>query len=69
MDSATENVVFKNALSDNSSSAAKRLPQSALIVSDHRTVLAAHSKLAGQCVTLCHMVQPILWTGVLKGKL
>lgn len=68
MDASTEKTVFKKAVSDTSSNASKSLPQTALVVSDHRTVLAAHGKLPGQCVTLCHMVQPILWTGTLKGK-
>lgn len=70
MDSSTEKAVFKSTISDTRSGyASKRLPQTALIVSDHRTILAAHWKLPGQCVTLCHMVQPIQWTGILRGKI
>lgn len=68
MDSLTEKAVFKYAISDIFSTS-KSLPQTALVVSDYRTVLAVHWKLPGQCITLCHMVQPILWTGVLKGKI
>lgn len=66
MDSPTEKAVFKYEINDSSCNASKRLPQTALVVSDSRTVLAAHCKLPGQCVTLCHMIQPILWTGILK---
>lgn len=64
-----EKAVFKSVISDSRTNASKRLPQTALVVSDQRTVLVAHWKLPGQCITLCHMVQPIQWTGILRGKI
>lgn len=67
MDASAEKAVFNNTISD-SFNTSEGLPQTAFVVSDHKTVLAVHWKLPGQCITLCHMVQPILWTGILKGK-
>ena len=68
MDSATEEALFDNAAPPRICNASKSPPSAALVVSGHKTVMAAHCKLPGLCVAVCHMVQPILWIGVLEGN-
>ncbi|KAG0724527.1 hypothetical protein GWK47_040430 [Chionoecetes opilio] len=66
IDSATEKALFSHAIPAWSCGASSSAPPVALVVSGCRTVLAAHWKLPGVCVAVCSMIQPILWTGILK---
>ncbi|KAK8405890.1 hypothetical protein O3P69_006953 [Scylla paramamosain] len=66
MDTAIEKALFKNTVPVTNSIGSRNAPSAALVVCGLGTVMAAHCKLPGQCVAVCHMVQSILWTGILE---
>ncbi|XP_045129376.1 uncharacterized protein LOC123515050 [Portunus trituberculatus] len=66
LDTAIEKALFKNSVPFTKSSGSRNTPSAALVVCGLGTVMAAHCKLPGQCVAVCHMVQSILWTGILE---
>lgn len=68
LDAVIEEALFGNAVPTHNNNASKSAPPAALVLSGLRTVIAAHCKLPGLCVAVCRMVQPILWTGILKGN-
>nr|XP_053639268.1 uncharacterized protein LOC128693549 [Cherax quadricarinatus] len=66
MNLVTEVAVFGKAVSNGSSDSCGQTPSTALIVCASGSVKAAHSKLPGFLVTLCHVAQPVVWTGIME---
>lgn len=66
MNLVTEVAVFGKAVSNGSSDSCGQTPSTVLIVCASGSVKAAHSKLPGFLVTLCHVAQPVVWTGIME---
>ncbi|XP_045606869.2 uncharacterized protein [Procambarus clarkii] len=66
MNLVTEVAVFGKTVSSGSRESYVRTPSAVLIVCTSGSVMAAHSKLPGYLVTLCHLAQPVVWAGIVE---
>ncbi|XP_071532698.1 uncharacterized protein [Panulirus ornatus] len=66
MDSLMEKAVFGKMMCSGGNKGTETEPMALLVVCDTGQVMAAHSKLPGVLVILCHIAQPVIWTGILE---